>query len=448
MIATRNLVPLYRLGTRGFGLIAKPFLYWRMTRGKEDRQRLTEKTGIASLERPAGRLAWLHGASVGESISLLPLVEQLAARGLSVLVTTGTLSSARILAERLGPGAMHQFAPLDVPRFIARFLGHWQPDIVLVAESEIWPNLFCDVDKAGIPLVLVSARLSGRSYARWQRFHASISWILKRVDLCLAQTQEDGSRLLRLGAPRVQVAGNLKYDVPALPADTGEVASLSAAIGPRPVWLAASTHAGEEALAGDVHLALKPRFPNLLTMIAPRHPHRTPQIIRELELAGLRVGLRSRGAVIADDLDIYIADTMGEMGLLYRLANIVFVGKSLEMGQPHGFGGQNPIEPAKLGNAILHGPGVENFTEVYAALDETGAGQCVADAAELADALQTLLTDRAGLRAMARAAQECVQGFGGASAKIMQALEPYLMQMTVEDDRAVAAAPAASATRA
>ena len=448
MIATRNLLPLYRLGTRGFGLIARPFLYWRMTRGKEDGERLAEKTGLPSLARPPGRLAWLHGASVGESISLLPLVEQLAARGLSVLVTTGTLSSARILAGRLGPGAMHQFAPLDVPRFIARFLAHWQPDLVLVAESEIWPNLFCDVAQAGIPLVLVSARLSARSCARWQRFHASIAAILQRVDLCLAQTQEDGSRLLRLGARRVQVTGNLKYDVPALPADTSEVASLAAAIGSRPVWLAASTHTGEEALAGEVHLALKTRFPNLLTIIAPRHPQRTPQIAAGLEAAGLRIGLRSQRAAISDDLDIYLADTMGEMGLLYRLANVVFVGKSLETGQPHGSGGQNPIEPAKLGNAILHGPRVENFTEVYAALDGAGAGHCVGDAAELADALETLLADRAHLRAMARAAQDCVSGFGGATARIMQALEPCLMQMNVEDDRSGATTPAASATRA
>ena len=429
MTVARTLLPLYRFGMRGFGFVAMPFLHWRLARGKEEAGRLSEKTGLAGKARPPGQLAWLHGASVGESIALLPLVERLVQRGLNVLVTTGTVSSARILGERLGPGALHQYMPLDVPRFLSRFLDHWQPDIVLVAESEIWPNLFADVDRAGVPLVLVSARLSQRSYGRWQKFATSIRTILRQVDLCMAQTQEDAERLQHLGAPRVQVSGNLKYDVPALPADNGEVASLAAAIGGRPVWLAASTHAGEEMVIGRVHLALRQRFPELLTIIAPRHAPRALAVGQALEREGLVVSLRSRQAEPDERTDIFLADTMGEMGLFYRLTNIVFVGKSLECNGAHAGGGQNPIEPAKLGNAILHGPLTGNFGEVFAGLDAAGGGIEVEGASDLAQVLGDLLDDRVRLRAVARKAQETVGRLGGACDKIMHALEPWLMQM-------------------
>ena len=434
MSTRRSLLPVYRLAMRGLGWLAPALLNWRLARGKEDPARMREKTGIASLPRPAGHLAWLHGASVGESISLLPLVEQLAARGLTVLVTTGTVSSARILADRLGPKALHQYAPLDVPRFVERFLAHWRPDLVLIAESEIWPNLFCATHSAGVPLVMVSARLSERSFGRWQRFPATIASILSRVDLCLAQTHVDSLRLRGLGAPRVQVAGNLKYDVPALPADSAEVAGLEAAIGARPVWIAASTHAGEEAMAGEAHRLLAKRFPDLLTIIAPRHVARAEPTGRALAQTGLRVGLRSQQVPVSDQLDIYMADTMGELGLFYRLSNVVYLGKSADTGE-FVAGGQNPIEPSKLGNAILHGPLVENFAEVYSLLDTAGGGLAVANAAELADGLAALFADRRRLRAMARAAQETVHRFGGASARIMLAMEPYLMQMQIAAGR-------------
>ena len=432
MMASRNLLPLYRIGMRGLGLVASPFLQWRLARGKEDPARMQEKTGVPGRARPPGKLAWLHGASVGEAMALLPLVDRLVARGLNVLVTTGTLTSARILAERLGPGAMHQFLPLDVPRFVNRFLANWRPDIALVAESEIWPNLFSAVKKAAVPMIVVNARLSERSYRRWTGLSASIAALLGDVDLCLAQTQADAMRLRDLGAPRVVVTGNLKYDVPALPADNGEVAILAAAIGSRPVWLAASTHAGEEAMVAAAHQALKARFPHLLTLIAPRHVGRAQGLAQMMQQVGLKVGLRSQRAALDETLDIYIADTMGEMGLFYRLGNIVLVGKSLDCGELRSAGGQNPIEPAKLGNAILHGPRTGNFTEVYAGLDAAGGGLCISDTGALVRALESLLTDRSGVRAMARAAQEIVGRLSGASERTMQALEPYLLRIMVD----------------
>ena len=418
----------YRIGTRLLGPLAPALISWRRRRGKEDPARDDERLGYASLNRPAGRIAWLHGASVGEGLALLPLVEKLIKRGFIVLVTTGTVASATILGERLPAGALHQFIPLDVPVFLTRFLDHWQPDLVLVAESELWPNMLEEVSSRGITLALVNARLSERSFDRWQRFPALINSMLGRIDLCLAQSQEDGTRLLRLGAPRVQVAGNLKYDVPAPPVDPLELAELTASIGSRPVWLAASTHAGEDEMAAQVHANLVQAFPDLLTIVVPRHAHRGPQIAQTVGGMGLRVALRSRGYPISPDVGFYIADTMGELGVFYRLANIVFVGKSIAGAA----GGQNPIEPAKLGAAILHGPNVANFSDVYRELDASRGAALVGDAPTLARALQMLFSDPALLRRMARAASDSVETLGGATNNILQALEPYFMQMQVE----------------
>lgn len=426
MIASLNLVPVYRLLMRALGLVTLPFLHWRLARGKEEAERLQEKLGLPGRKRPPGRLAWLHGASVGEALALLPLVERLVACGLNVLVTTGTVSSARILAARLGPGAMHQYAPLDVPRFVSRFLTHWQPDIALVAESEIWPNQYAALRHAKIPLIMVNARLSQRSYLRWQQFAGTIAATLANVDICLAQTSEDGERLRYLGARHVEIAGNLKYDVPALPADNGEVAALAAAIGARPVWLAASTHPGEEAIVAEVHKSMRQRVPGLLTLMAPRHIDRADALVQQLKAMNLTIAQRSQNAVITPLTDIYLADTMGEMGLLYRLANIVLVGKSLDCGLAKSGGGQNPIEPAKLGNAILHGPHVANFTEAYARLDAGGGGLCIHDNTQLTEALAELLSERNRLRAMARAAQETMAQLGGATDHIMKVIDPYL----------------------
>ena len=418
---------LYRAATAALAPFSSALLAWRRHRGKEDAGRLLERKGLASLPRRSGALVWLHGASVGESLSLLPLVQRLAARGFLVLITTGTVSSAQVLKARLPAGAVHQFVPLDVPRFISRFLDHWRPDLVLIAESELWPNLLCQVSARSIPIALVNARLSQRSFARWSRLPRAVASLLRRIDLCLAQTRDDAARLLRLGAPRVQVAGNLKYDALAPPVGAAELAALSGCIGSRPVWLAASTHPGEEAIALDVHRRLAPRFPDLLTIIAPRHAARGGEIEALAAGCGLVSARRSNGAAIDGRTAVYIADTMGESGLYYRLAGVAFVGKSLAAQ-----GGQNPIEPAKLGSAILHGPHVENFEEVYRELDASCGAAEVRDVGALAEAVGALLSDVSSMRKMARAASETVERVGGACDRILQALEPYFLQMQVQ----------------
>ena len=421
------LLTVYRAATILVSPLAPALLEWRRRNGKEDAARLSERMGAPGRPRSAGRMIWLHGASVGEGVALLTLIPRLTARGFQVLITTGTVSSAQVLAARLPSAAIHQFAPLDAPRFLKRFLDHWRPDMVLIAESELWPNLLIEASRRSIPIALVNARLSQRSYERWRRFPKAIGSLLRRVDLCLAQSSEDAERLSRLGASRVEVAGNLKYDAPAPPVDASQLAALSASIGPRPVWLAASTHEGEERIAIDVHLRLTARFPNLLTIVAPRHVERGADIGALVAAQGLSAARRSLGAAVRPDTNVYVADTIGESGLYYRLAGVCFVGKSLASG-----GGQNPIEPAKLGGAVLHGPHVANFAEVYRDLDDSRGALQVADAAELAAAVSFLLSDVSAMRRMARAGSETVERVAGACDVILQALEPYFLQLQVE----------------
>ena len=415
----------YRLATSAFAPFAPVLLGWRRRRGKEDARRMGERMGHASLARPAGPLVWLHGASVGEGIALLPVVEQLAARGFHVLVTSGTVTSAAILAGRLPAGAMHQYLPLDVPAFLARFLDHWRPGLALIAESEIWPNMLRMIHARGVPLALVNARLSPRSFARWSKAPSIIGSLLRRIDLCLAQTRDDAFRLQQLGAPYVEVCGNLKYDVPAPPYAQAALAQMTAAVGARPVWFAASTHPGEEEIILGVHERLRAEFPDLLTIIAPRHATRGRQIAQIAERLGLPMALRSQNEAIGSGTQLYIADTMGEMGLFYRLCSIVLMGKSI--GQARG--GQNPIEPAKLGAVVLHGPNVGNFAQVYDDLGGAHGALEVEDAAALEAALRGYFSDPALLRRDGRASKEAVERFGGATARIMQALEPCLADL-------------------
>lgn len=417
----------YRLASRLLGPFTRLLLLERARRGKEERTRIGERRGEATRPRPPGRLVWLHGASVGETLSLLPIVERLTQRDFSVLMTSGTVTSARLLEWRLPPGAVYQFMPLDVPGYVRRFLDHWRPDLALFAESELWPNVIIEADRRGIPLVQVNARMSERSFRRWQKMPAMIGALLGRFELSLAQSRADADRLARLGAPRVGVAGNLKFDVPPPPADPLRVSGLAGMIGDRPVWVCASTHPGEEDLIVEVHHEVQRRFPNLLTIIAPRHPARGDEIARLVADARLQVGQRSRGLEPDGATDVYVADTIGELGLFYRVAPVVFMGGSLV---PHG--GQNPIEPGKLGAAILHGPHVHNFTDVYAALDKAGGSLAISDPDHLARTLARLLVDGQRMRAMARAAGETVDALGGAVERTIQAIEPLLTHMSLE----------------
>lgn len=410
---------LYRIASHLLGPAISVYLNRRMARGKEDPARFSERMGVAGRDRPPGRLVWLHAASVGEALSLLPLVDRLLARDLRVLMTTGTVTSAKLMAERLPPAAIHQFVPVDRPAWVRRFLDHWRPDLVLWSESDFWPNILAQVKARGIPLILVQGRVSAKSLAGWQRARDFIATLLGHFDLCLGQTPGDAERLSQLGGRDCRCLGNLKQSVPPLPCEAAELDDLRRMVADRPLWLAASTHAGEERIVARVHAHLVQRFPGLLTVIAPRHPHRGVEVQSELKAMGVTCHLRSAGEVPADG--IYVADTMGELGLFYRLAPIVFMGKSLSVE-----GGQNPFEPARLGAAVLFGPRMSNFPDMVLSMLESGAGEMVVDEDDLARAVAALLADPALLACRRTAAQAWSEAEAGALDAVMQALSPWL----------------------
>lgn len=414
----------YRLLSAAATPLAPLLLAQRRKQGKEHRERFGERRGEAGTERPPGPLVWLHSASVGELTSVLPLIERIRAREVDVLVTSGTVTSGDIAEQRLPPGVIHQFVPLDVPRFVRRFLDYWQPNLALFVESDLWPNLVIETSRRDIPMVLVNGRLSENSFRRWNRLPSAIVDLLQRFELCLARTAADGSRLADLGASNVVTTGNLKLDVPAPPADAARLDELQMAAGRRPVIAAASTHPGEDELMIAAHRRLKANFPGLLTIIAPRHPHRGRTIAERAAAAGLHAALRSTGEMPKRSTDIYIADTLGELGLIYRVAPVVFIGGSLV---PHG--GQNPIEAAKLGAAIVHGPHVANFAEIYSALGAAHGAEAVGDGERLTAALGALLAQPQARERVASAARRTVEGLGGALERTLYALDPYLMQL-------------------
>src|SRR3982751_4001687 len=335
----------------------------RLKAGKEDPARVGERRGLSADIRPTGPLVWVHGASVGEVLAAA-LIERLRALNLRILLTSGTVTSAAIVAKRFPADVIHQYVPYDSPRYVARFLDHWRPSLALFIESDLWPNLILSSAARRLPMVLINGRMSQRSFPRWRRLAGTISALLGKFDVCLAQSQTDADRFATLGSRNVMVTGNLKLDVPAPPADANKLDMLMSMTRGRPVVLAASTHPGEEEILTETHRSLAGFFPGLLTVIVPRHPGRGEAIARMIAASGLNPTLRSHEDLPTATTDIYVADTMGELGLFYRLAPIVFMGGSLVE-----HGGQNPIEAIKLGASIIHGPHVFNFTDVYEALD-------------------------------------------------------------------------------
>ena len=424
------MLPLYRLvsgiGAPAIGL----YLAIRKARGKEDPDRFAERLGRPGQDRPSGPLIWTHAASIGESISLLPLIGRLVTEisGVSVLVTTGTVTSARLMAERLPEGAFHQYVPVDRIPYVRRFLDHWRPDLALWAESEFWPNLIIESVDRKIPMVLINGRISPRSFSGWQGFGGLIKRLLEGFDLCLGQTETDAERLRRLGAGDAKYVGNLKFAVPPLPADGEILAKFKKGLGDRPLWLAASTHPGEEEMAARVHRRLKDAFSGLLTVIVPRHPDRGSEIATRINTLGLTVSRRSAGDAIGPDTDVYVADTLGERGLFYRLAGTAFMGKSLVP-----LGGQNPLEAARLDCAIVHGPHMMNFEDITERLKAAGASIEVANEEALEAAIARLLADPSERDRMAAAANAFAASEAGVLDAVFAELQPFLEPLSRKD---------------
>jgi 3-deoxy-D-manno-octulosonic-acid transferase len=417
------------MGYRVAGICAyplmSPYLTYRALKGKEDRKRRLERFGFASQPRPHGPLVWVHAASVGETNAVIPLIRELLRREIHVLLTTGTVTSAEVVANRLGDDVIHQYVPLDLKFPIKRFIAYWHPDAAITAESEMWPTTMAELARRNIPQIRVNGRLSDRSYDRWQRNSKVAELLFGKLSLVVARSDLDAERFLDLGSWPVVISGNLKGDTDPPPVDPELLARYRAQIGDRRTWAAVCTFDGEEAAAAFVHRALKPRNQQL-TIIVPRHPERGDEIEAMLTEKGLKVARRSRNDEITPETDIFLGDTIGEMGLYLRLTEISFVGRSLTEE-----GGQNPMESSMIGCAVLSGPNVQNFRETYQHIIRKGGARMIRDVEMLAKAVHYLMTNDIARRKMIDCGHEAVQDMRGALSTTIKALEPYINPLTV-----------------
>lgn len=423
----RAILTTYRWMGAGIYPIVGPYLAYRATKGKEEHNRRRERYGKSNVPRPHGPLIWVHAASVGETSAVTPLIKSIAAKGIHVVLTTGTVTSAKLAQQRLGDLVIHQYVPLDFKPAVSNFLSYWKPDLALIAESEIWPMTILELGARRVPQVLVNGRLSDRSFAAWKRRSYLAEALFENLSHVVAQSDIDGDRFRELGARPVTVSGNLKGDTTPPPADPAMVAYMAKRIGVRPTWAAISTHDGEEEIAGQVHKMVETRHPGLLTLIVPRHPDRAASIVSSLRAQGLNVARRSKSELIDSTTQIYVADTIGEMGLFLRITEIAFVGRSLTAK-----GGQNPLEPAALGTAVLAGQNVQNFRDSYKKLIADGNARIVKDADNLAGAVSYLLANPAIRTKMINAGLNSVKELQGSLDKTLSVLEPFIQPLVVK----------------
>lgn len=379
-----------------YPLVIKRYIKKRQLNGKEDIKRFNERIGRPTMKRPDGKLIWLHGASVGESVSMLPLINKLLETypDASVMVTTGTVTSADVMAKRLPERAFHQYVPIDNPSFVTRFIRHWHPDLVLWFESDLWPALLSGIKRKNIPLVLVNGRISNKSFKRWQQFDFISKELLGCFTFCLGQSEEDAYRLRILGAKDSSCLGNLKYAGINPPVNKEKLDEIKTQIGNRPLWVVSSTHNDEELKIGKFLKRAGEKIPGLFTIIAPRHPGRGEEIQKQLNELDLKTALRSNNEKIDENTDVYIANTIGEVGIWYEMSPIVFIGGSLI---PHG--GQNFIEPSRFRDAVIVGPHMHNFTDAVNRAKKADAIIQVNDIVELEETLLQLLQNKELLEA-------------------------------------------------
>ncbi len=421
---------LYRFITGLSAPILEFLLRKRIAKGKEDPDRIAERRGVASIGRPKTRLGYVHAASVGEAQSTLILINRLLHDDpdLHILVTTGTRSSAELMKDKLPDRAFHQFAPLDHPIWVKSFLDYWQPDFVLWIESELWPNMLASIKSREIPTILVNARLSDRSFKRWCFIKSSARNVLSTFALVLTQTESDLERFSKLAGKdtEVKLSGNLKYSAKALPCDEDMLKELQGAAGTRPTWVYASSHKGEETLVCRVHAMLRINHPDLLSIIVPRHPERRDDIIEQCSSEDGSLSLQLRGQkreIIKPDTDIYIADTLGELGLFYRLAPIALIGRSFS---DDGGGGHNPIEAAQLHCAVLYGPNVQYQKEIFNDMNSHEAAICVQSEEELTAMLSRLINETSLRENYQAKAYDFAQYNEGVIERVWEAINPLI----------------------
>lgn len=413
----------YCAGMSMLRLVAPAVLKFRERQGKEDPNRRGERLGQASIQRPKGTLVWVHAASVGEANAVLPVIEALSAArpDVNILLTTGTVTSAKLVRQRAPARCVHQFVPLDAPQYATRFLNHWHPDLAVFTESEIWPSLILETSARNIPIALVNARLSHRSRKRWHRNQSMAQPLFNRLNVVLAQNERLATGFAGLGARNVESVGNLKIDAPPPPVDLAELERLKDALRNRPGFVAASTHEGEEDIIAEAHRQLARTFDGFCTIIAPRHPERGTAIAERLKEFGLSVAQRSLGKLPGPSTDVYVADTIGELGTLYALSPIAFIGGSLVER-----GGQNPIEAVRHGDVVLTGPHWKNFSDAYRMLLRHQGAIEVDSAKSLAEAVARLLEDQSEMQKMRAGATQALSTMSGALEKTVATLLRYL----------------------
>ena len=407
--------------------LAHPFLWlllvWRVCVGKQEAGRIFESAGFArSVARPHGFVIWLHAASVGELVSVLPLAHAILARKAHahILLTTTTRTAAALMAKESDPRLLHRYAPFDAALWLARFLRHWQPDLAVRVESEIWPNTIAACAARGVPLVLINGRLSARSFKNWRALGGTLQKVLAPFRLVLAQDDTAGTRFAALGIA-VQNYGNLKWDAPPLPIDEQKAQGLRQMIGTRPFWLAASTHSGEETIISTAHKIMAQTTADILSIIVPRHPTRGDKIAADLRRDGFCVAQRSKGEAVTAATQIYLADTLGELGTLFHLTDIALIG-----GTVGAHGGHNALEAVRLHCAVLYGAHSGNFHEIFTTLAQANAALCTPDAPRIAAAVLDLLSNAAARDAMIEGAMACEHTWRGANGRVLDALMPLL----------------------
>ena len=348
-------------------ILISPFIILiRLLKNKEDKKRFKEKFCSFSKKRGSGKLIWFHGSSVGEILSAIPLIEKLEKKKSinKILITSSTLSSSKVLSNFKLRKTIHQFFPIDSNTLTKKFLNYWNPSVAIFIESEIWPNMLMNIKKQSLPLILLNARITKKSYNKWNMIPSTSKMLFSGFNICFSQNQETIKYLKSLGSKKIKFLGNLKYSESKTQKKNNLDNNLKNTFSSKKIWCAASTHNTEERICALAHKKLKKKYRNLLTIIIPRHTQRTNSIISEIEDLGLKVQTRSINNKLSKNTEIYLVDTYGETKSFYKICKTVFLGGSLI-----NHGGQNPLEPARLGCKILHGPYVQNFTEVYKLLE-------------------------------------------------------------------------------
>ena len=383
---------LYSIAMNLVLLFSPIIILIRVFKKKEDPIRFKEKFCFFSKKKAQGKLVWFHGASVGEILSIIPLIEKLEKNKKinQILITSNTLSSSKIISNFKFKKTIHQFLPVDTNHHTQKFLKYWRPATVIFVDSEIWPNMITNIKKRNVPLILLNGRITDRSYRRWKMFSASAKNLFQKFDICLSSSSKSKNYLKSLGAKKIKYIGNLKF----AQAEKNENSlnnSLVSFFNSKKIWCAASTHNTEEEICGNVHNNLKKKYKNLLTIIIPRHIHRTNKIINDLKKLNLKIHLHNSRREIESDTDIYLVDTFGKTKSFFKLCKTVFLGGSIIR-----HGGQNPLEAARYGCKILHGPYIWNFNEIYSLLNKYKVSNEIKNTKQLIYKVDKMLNNRSG----------------------------------------------------